>query len=143
MLRDKKRITLPVMVADLTKVFPGRFGEAPGEESNNAEGAQARFGISIENITPQRRSQLNLKAQGGVLVDDVTPGSFADDIGILPHDIIVAINRKPVSSVQDVKRIQGEFQAGQAVAFQVMRQDPRTGQWQTTFLPGTMPPQPK
>lgn len=138
-LRDKKKQTVPVVVADLAKVFPDRFGSGQGEEAGPSEGTQAKFGISIENLTADRRRSMNLTKEGGVLVDEVTPGSFADDIGMLPRDILAAINRQPVTSVEDVKRIQGALKPGDAVAFQIMRQDPRTRQWQSTYLAGTLP----
>jgi len=140
-LRDSKRQTLPVTVADLAKVFPERFGSGQGEEGAPSEGAQAKFGISIENLTAERRRNLGINKPGGVLVGEVTPGSFADDIGMLPRDLIVAINRQPVSSVDDVKRIQNTLKPGDAVAFQIMRQAGRGGDWQSTYLAGTLPNQ--
>ena len=137
-LRDNKRQALPVVVADLAKVFPDRFGSGQGDENAPAEGTQAKFGISIENLTAERRKSMNLE-RGGVLVDEVTPGSFSDDIGMLARDVVVSINRQAVTTVDDVKRIQGTLKPGDAVAFQIMRQVGRGGQWQAVFLAGTLP----
>jgi serine protease Do len=138
-LRDKKRITLPVVVADLTKIFPDRFGAGETDEAAPTEGTQAKFGISIENLGADRRRALNFEREGGVYVAEVTPASFADDIGMLPRDILLAINRQPVSSVEDVKRIQATLKPGDAVAFQVMRQDRGTRRWVSLFLAGALP----
>jgi serine protease Do len=83
----------------------------------------------------------------GVMVTRVEPGTFAQEIGMLDHDIIIAINRQPMSSVEDVKRIQGTLKPGDPVTFRVVRsaQGPgargRGGAPQTAaiFLTGTLP----
>ena len=137
-LRDGKRQNFKVVVADLAQVFPGRFGPGNQEEASPSEGTQAKFGISIENIPSERRRTMGLTNPGGVVVAEVQPGSFADDIGLATRDVIVAINRQPVNSVEDVKRIQGTLKPGDAVAFQVMR-SAGGGQWRSTFLAGTLP----
>jgi serine protease Do len=85
---------------------------------------------------------MGLKVSGGVLVSEVIPGSFADDIGMLDRDVIVAINRQAVGSLDDVQRIQAKLKPGEAVAFRIMRRGPgsRPGQtaWQPIFLAGTL-----
>jgi S1-C subfamily serine protease len=80
---------------------------------------------------------MNLK-EGGVLISEVVPGSFAEDIGMLPKDVLTAINRQPVKSVDDVKRIQSTLKPGDAVAFRVLR-SARGQDWQAVFLAGTLP----
>ena len=54
-------------------------------------------------------------------VTRVEPGSFADEIGMKEHDIIIAINRQPVSSVDDIKKVQQTLKPGDPVAFRVVR----------------------
>jgi serine protease Do len=137
-LRDGKEKSVSVVVADLAQLFPERFGNGKAEGSTPAEGAQARFGISIENLTPEKRQSMDLK-ETGVLIREVTPGSFAEDIGILQNDVLTAINRQSVHSVDDVKRIQGTLKPGDAVAFRVLRADDRGRNWQPVFLAGTLP----
>ena len=138
-LRDGKRENFKVTVADLAQVFPDRFGGGPSEEAQKGEGTQAKFGVSIENLTDARRQQMNITAKGGVLVGEVNAGSFADDIGMVAGDLLVAINRQPVNNVDDVKRIQNTLKPGDAVAFQVMRRVSRGGDWNSVFLAGTLP----
>jgi serine protease Do len=137
-LRDNRRQNFNVTVADLAKVFPDRFGSGAPEESTPPDAQSARFGMSIGNVTPADRSNLGID-RDGALVDEVTPGSFADDVGLRPRDLIIAINRQPVNNVDDVKRISAGLKPGDAVAFQIMRQAGQRGSWLTTFLAGTMP----
>lgn len=144
-LRDGKKMDFKVKIAERTQVFPhlaSRRGraEAPGIES----GTQAKFGMSIKNLTQSDRERLAYNGPDGVLITEVEPNSFAEDIGLLPRDIITAINRQPVRSVDDVLRIQAKLKPGDAVAFRVMRAAPTTvrGQqpeWQPFFAAGTLP----
>ena len=80
----------------------------------------------------------------------VNPGSFAEDVGLVENDILVAINRQPVESADDVKRIQSTLKPGDPVVFHVMRSDVpiagrrgaqagHTPQWTGLFFAGTMP----
>jgi serine protease Do len=76
------------------------------------------------------------------MITEVVVGSFADDIGLQANDVIVSINRQPVASPDDVKRIQATLKTGDAVAFRVLRRFPgRSGQrdWQPVFAAGTLP----
>jgi serine protease Do len=136
-LREGKRQDVNVTVADLTKVFPDQFGAGPSEEPERAEGTEAKFGITIENLNDARRSSMGIEQKGGVLISHVEPGSFSEDIGMQPNDVLLEINRQAVSTVDDVKRIQNTLKPGQAVAFRVLRKLDRT--WNAIFLAGTMP----
>ena len=64
------------------------------------------------------------------------------------HDIIIAVNRQPVSSLDDVKRIQATLKPGDPVTFRVVRTAQglggrgRSGAPQApliTYLTGTLP----
>jgi S1-C subfamily serine protease len=57
----------------------------------------------------------------GVTVTRVEPGSFAEEIGMQERDIIVSINRQQVSSIDDIRKIQGTLKPGDAVAFRIVR----------------------
>lgn len=141
-LRDGKRMNFKVAVGDLSQVFPDEFGGPKSAESKPEEGTQARFGMSIQNLTDQQRQNLGIKERSGVEIATVEPDSFADDIGLLPHDIILAINRQPVNSVDDVRKIQSGIKAGDAVAVRVLRRDRQRG-WETKYVAGQMPNTPQ
>jgi serine protease Do len=85
------------------------------------------------------RQNLGYKGTSGVLVTQVEPGSFADDdIHLQPNDIIVEINRQPVTSADELKRIQNSLKPGDAVAFKIMRAG-RNQEWVPLYLAGTLP----
>jgi len=144
-IRDKKPMTLDVIVGDRTKIFAQEYGGAAPNEPLSENGvSQMKFGMSVQDLRPVDRQNLGYKGTGGVLVASTEPGSFADDIGLEKGDIIVELNREKINNKEDIRRIQGTLKPGQPVAFQVMRQaqGPRGGgEWQSFFAAGTVPNQ--
>jgi serine protease Do len=69
-------------------------------------------------------------------VQEVKQGSFAEDIGLARGDVVLEINKQPVNSEEDFRRISSELRSGQDVVFLVRQ---RGGQPGTTFLAGTLP----
>ncbi len=74
----------------------------------------------------------------GVLVTEVDPASFAEDIGFVRGDVITEVNHNNVSSVSEYKRVVAGLKPGQDVLFKIRR---RTGgdQFDTVFLAGVVP----
>ncbi len=72
---------------------------AKTEEASNEGGAshqKGKLGIAVANLDDQARQQLNVPEQvKGVVVQDVRPGSPAEDAGLQPGDVIQEVNRKP------------------------------------------------
>ncbi|MBI1787137.1 MAG: PDZ domain-containing protein, partial [Acidobacteria bacterium] len=141
-LRNGTRKDFRVQVEDRAKVYAERLGpeqERPGEP----ETGPVKFGVTIENLTSSQRDSLGLEEKGGVRVVEVQPGSFGEDIGVLAEDVIVTINRQPVNSASDVRRIQGSLKPGDAVAFRILRNAApgarRGGRWTSLYLAGTLP----
>ena len=155
-LRDRKRQDFMVKIGDRNDIVSNSVGgERPGSgpEPSKSEAIPAKFGISIENLTQARKDSMGFTAKGGVLVSEVSPRSFAEDLGLTENDVIVSINRQPVETVADVQRIQGTLKPGDPVVFHVMRaaglgQPQRRGQssapveWRSFFPAGTMPNNP-
>lgn len=145
--RSRKRIEKKVTVGDRATVFKDdpRFAGRRPEITDPAKETEttAKFGIGIQPLTASERKDLDFEAEGGVRVTVVEEGSFAEEIGIREKDIIVSINRQPVASFEDVKRIQSTLKGGDPVAFRVMRavQTSRRGQvsWAGIYLAGTLP----
>jgi serine protease Do len=141
-LREGKTETFDVVIGDRNKVFAGRLGGQPSEPSEPGEGTEVKFGMRIQNLNDSLRQNLGYKGPAGVLVTQVESDSFAEDCGLQPNDIITAINGHPVTSNEELTRIESTLKPGQAVAFKVMRAAPGRGQnpeWTPTFASGTLP----
>jgi serine protease Do len=141
-MRDGKQENFKVVVGDLTQVFPESFGGAKAEEPK-AEKTEAKFGMSIQNLTDQQRQNLGIKEHGGVQIGSVETDSFAEEIGLAPKDVLLSINRTPVNNVDDVRRIQNTLKPGDAVALRILRQDRGSKEWNAEFVAGTLPNNPQ
>lgn len=149
--RNGEKADKKVIIEDRENVFKDdpRIARNRREmtDPDDTKGTQttSRFGIGIRALTDEQRKEMGIESPGGVLVTVVEDGAFAEEIGIRERDVIVSINRQPVSSFEDVKRIQGTLKSGDAVAFKVMRSGPGAGrgqtEWSGTYLSGTLPPQ--
>jgi len=140
-LRNGKKEDFNVVIGDRNKVFASQLGGPRSEDFGQSEGTQAKFGITIKDLNNALRESLAYKGPAGVVVTEVEPGSFADDIGLLANDIITNINRHPVTSKDELIRLQSTLKPGDAVAFRVMRAGGTRNQqeWAPVFVPGTLP----
>ncbi|MBV9341496.1 MAG: Do family serine endopeptidase [Acidobacteria bacterium] len=136
-VRGGRKEQTAVTVADRAKLFASRLGE---DEEGGGESAprQSRLGITVRPLTPEVADRLNTPSGKGVVVQDVKPGSFADDVGLTRGDVILEINKQPVNSEDDFDRIQSGLKSGQDVVFLVRQRGVgrNTG---TIFLAGTLP----
>jgi serine protease Do len=138
-LRGGKHENFKVVVGNLAQIFPDRFGSPSDKEQVKPEGATVSFGMSIQNLSEQWRQSHNLKQTGGILIAEVEPSSFAEDVGLRQNDVLTDINQTPISSTDDVKKLQSALKPGDAVAFRVMRRTGRNGEWASQFLAGALP----
>jgi serine protease Do len=97
-LRDGKSLTVPVTLEAM--------GNKPGESerSGKSEG-KMRWGIGLGDLTPDVSQQLQAP-QGihGAVIEQVQPGSSADNAGLQRGDIILEVNRHKVHSASDVQQ---------------------------------------
>ena len=89
------------------------YAQAQPEDPAQPDVSQQKFGVSIRPLNDVEREGVASQAKSGVKVTRVESGSFAEDIGMLDGDIIVSINRMPVNSVDDVRRVQSTLKGGQ------------------------------
>jgi serine protease Do len=134
-IRDKKEHDASLTVADRTKLFPDRGGN---QSSNDNGTTPAEFGLRLEDLGTDRAKRAGYENMKGVLVTEVDPASFAEDIGFVRGDVITEVNRAAVGSVSEYRRIIAGLKTGEDVLFKVRR---RTGndQFDTVYLAGAVP----
>jgi membrane-associated protease RseP (regulator of RpoE activity) len=64
---------------------------------------RSTLGISADNLTPQLAQYFGVKQGKGVLVSEVTQGGPADKAGLKAGDVIVQVDSKSVSSVEELR----------------------------------------
>ena len=142
-MRDGERKTLHVKIADRAELlFPQNAGLTPGGDEEEEQEAEVMLGFSVSNLSAAERERLSYEESEGVLVTKVEQSSFADDIGLRPNHIVVAINRKPIKRVADIESAQEGIKAGDDVAVKVMRRSvDSNGQvgWIPQYLAGVLP----
>ncbi len=118
--RNGKKIDFPVTILDRAEVFKDdpRFAQLQQEQPEASEEgpvkgeATPKFGIKIKPLTDAERDAMGLNDKRGVMVVAVDQGSFAEDNGMLEHDVIVSINRQPVSTPRRHPQDPGHAEAG-------------------------------
>jgi serine protease Do len=136
-VRNGKKEQTSVTIADRSKLFAARLGEdQQGNEEQQPK--ESKLGLSVRPLTADLAERLDVPAGKGVIVQDVKPGSFADDIGLNRGDVILEINKLPVNSADDFTKIEASLKSGQDVVFLVR---PRGAGKQdgTIFIAGTLP----
>jgi serine protease Do len=115
-LRDGKEHTATVTIVDRAKIYAdvaGNDQDQGGSEGSDA--GQAKLGITVATVPAAQAQKLGIK--GGVTVTSVTPGSFADDIGLSQGALITEINRHPITDEASYRNIVSGLKTGDDVVF--------------------------
>ena len=134
-MRDRAQKETTATVEDRTRVFPntaGRMGEQHGEA------APAEFGLHVEDLTPDRGHRVGMDGQKGVMVTEIDPATFADDLGFGRGDVIAEINREAVTSVSDYRKAVSKLKASDEVVFKIFRRQD-SDRILTLYLSGRVP----
>jgi Do/DeqQ family serine protease len=73
---------------------------------------RGRLGITIQDLTPARASDLHLELPGGAVITAVEPGSAAARAGIALNDVIVRVNDQPIQDAGDLRNLVGLMPIG-------------------------------
>jgi serine protease Do len=105
-VRDGKPTTIAVTLAAL--------GNGKGTETAGGEHGKGRWGLSLADLTPDDRHELQAqKSVQGAIVEDVQPGSPADNAGLQRGDVIMEVNRHAVKSSAEVAQALSSVPSGQ------------------------------
>ena len=94
--------------------------DAPKQLADASDVAgRGKLGVAVRPLTAAERQEAQL--DGGVVVESVAgPAAKA---GVQPGDVIVAVNRTPVTSVEKLRELVA--QSGKSVALLIQRDDTR------------------
>jgi serine protease Do len=99
-LRDGKPMTVEA-----------KLGELPEEQSKVARGDNGGQpglldGLALEDLNPMLRQKLDVppSIKSGVVVTEIAPGSSGANSGLRPGDLIIEVNKTPVTDVGSFKQ---------------------------------------
>jgi serine protease Do len=97
-LRNGESVNIPVTLVAM--------GKNDGDnESSDARQGKPRWGLGLGDLTPDLRQQLQAGEDvHGAVIEQVAPGSSADNAGLQQGEVITEVNRHPVNSAADVQK---------------------------------------
>lgn len=124
------RVVLKVVREGKTIEIPVTVSQIPAEDGMSA---LQKMGVRVQNITPEMCKKLGLALDTrGILVVSVEAGSPAASAGVAPGQLILAVNRQRVASVEELNQVlknaKGEsillmVSQGEVVRFIVLKSD--------------------
>jgi serine protease Do len=136
--RQAREVT--VAVDDRARLYPERAGQESVIPVDADVPTSAGFGIHVEELTPERAKRVGIQPTPGVMVAEVDPASFGEDVQLFRSDVITEINDMAVTSVAEYKKAIAELKPGQDVVFKVLRSNPGpTQRTATVLLAGVVP----
>jgi serine protease Do len=107
-MRDGKSVAVPVTLEAMGS------RDKSGKEAADATPGKPRWGVGLSDMTPEVREQLQAPSDlHGAVIQQVQPGSPADNAGLQSGDVIVEVDRKPVQSASDVQKALSSVPQGQ------------------------------
>jgi serine protease Do len=107
-VRDSK----PTSIAVTLEALAG----GKGAEIAGGDQGKGRWGLKLTDLTPDDRNELQAQDQQsvhGAIVEDVQPGSPADNAGLQRGDVIMEVNRRSVKSAAEVAQVLSSVPNGQ------------------------------
>jgi len=100
-----------------------KVSEAPDSirEQAVAESKSLNLGMDLIKNTPALAREYELKTAKGLVVENVERGGVAAENGLKPGDVILAVNRSEIESVEQFKRILSSRRGGSMVLLLINR----------------------
>ncbi len=136
-LRNGKQDFATVTIGDRAKTYADITG---GDTDDNAapqesDAGQGKLGITVSAIPPAVAAKTGIKS--GVMVTNVRPGSFADEINLSKGAIITEINKKPVTDEASYKALVATLKSKEDVVFVIRSPLQKNGG--NSYVGGTLP----
>lgn len=118
-IRDKKAKTIDVTIVEQPKSL-GQSGSEDNGESTAPTGVLSD--LDVRELNEELASRYGIKTtERGVVIVRVKPGSTAEDVGVREGDIVLEVNRKPVTSIKSYERAVSGLAKDQAVLLLLKR----------------------
>jgi len=79
------------------------------------------LGATIQNVTPELADSMGISGRKGALVADLVPGGPAQKAGVLPGDVVEALNGHDVGSSTELTRMVAQSHSGDILHLSILR----------------------
>lgn len=102
-IRDGKEKNIKLKLAELpNRDMASNDSSSPGKANDN----ESLEGVTVDDIDTRTRRQFKIPPTiEGAIVTDVDPDSTSYEAGLRPGDVIMEINKKPVSDAKEAVRL--------------------------------------
>jgi serine protease Do len=139
-LRNGAQHTTSVGIADRAVLYADNGASADNSTPAEVDAGEGKLGITVTAVPSSIASKLSIK--GGVIVNSVRPGSFADEINLPKGAIITEIDtvasKRPIPDEAAYRSIVASLKSGEDVAF-VVKLTGADAPPGITVLAGTLP----
>jgi len=99
LVRDGKSLQVELTVQEAPRERAKRMPQTKPETTGHPFG-----GLTVDEITPAMGRQLGFGSITGVVVTSVDEGSLAEGAGLMPGDLIMEVNRRPITDLASFQR---------------------------------------
>ncbi len=92
-----------------------------GELIKNGTFERGRFGVGVVNVDEELKKELNLNDVKGVVITELEEKGSAKFAGLLPNDVIIEINNKPIKTVEDLQKVVALSKIGETLYTKIIR----------------------
>lgn len=123
-LRARKKMNLQLVIGERPESADTGGPElAPSKRGGKGSGEKEWLGAHVVPLTSELAESLRQPRDAeGVIVTDVDSGSQAEEMGVVPGDVIRAVNQEPTPDVPSFSRAVGKINLGEGVVLDVLRQ---------------------
>ena len=100
-----------------------KFGSEEAKVEKSVPSDQGKWGLGLEDLSPQMKGLYGPKGSQGVLVANVQPGSPADLAGVRSGDILLSVNRQPVNSINQAVEVISQTKDDDSLLFLLRRDE--------------------
>ncbi|MGD8374929.1 MAG: PDZ domain-containing protein [Acidobacteriota bacterium] len=114
-MRSRHHASRPLLLLLLLAAVPASHGA-------EAEASRGFLGIRLEPVSDAVRAALALEEGAGVMVGAVIEGSAAEEAGLTPGDVILALDGRPVRGPRELMRTVSGCAPGDSLDLEIWRE---------------------
>jgi serine protease Do len=118
-----KTVDIKIIRDGKEKILRAKIEELASEEEQVPEtGSDRNIGFRVRELSPRIASRLGLQTEEGLLITDISQNSEAFRKGIRQYDIILEINRRKATSVDDLENALKKADRGDSILLLLRRE---------------------